>query len=248
MSKNRNDRAIAFASRLARVACGWRTGVTGLESKAEPENVRLGGSLAACATIVLAVDLIVAGPISSADPPSDSDLIRPLPVVTPTPSNWVPKFPYPYDQTKGSVTDADITAEREMCQWYNSQYETLRRQIDRLQFNRVTPNGPGVISGAGSDFDYSIGNLQEQVNIVTANIDQSVDFLGPRAQALTQSQDFAGDVYFPLYEGKSFYLLWQHLSNVNAGIKAHQPDWFTGPSVQRVKRWGTRISRSHVCD
>jgi hypothetical protein len=248
MSKNRNGRAIAFGPHLARVACGWRTGATGLEGKAGPENVRLGGSLAALVAIVLTVHLIAAGPISSADPPSDSDLIRPLPVVTPTPSNWVPKFPYPYDQTKGNVTDADITAEREMCQWYNSQYETLRRQIDRLQFNRVTANGPGVISGAGSDWDYSIGNLKEQADIVTANIEQSVDFLGPRAQALTQSQDFAGDVYFPLYEGKSFYLLWQHLSNVNAGIKAHQPDWFTGPSVQRVKRWGTRISRSHVCD
>ncbi|BBX20963.1 hypothetical protein MTER_03740 [Mycolicibacter terrae] len=169
-------------------------------------------------------------------------------MITPGPSKWQPKFPFPYDQTRGNVTDADINAQREMCQWYTAQYETLRRQIDRVQFNRITPNGPGVISGSGSDWDYSVRGIQRQVDIVTANIDQAVEFLAPRAQALTQSHDATGDTYFPIYEGESFYLLWQHLSNVNDGIKAHQPDWFTGPSVLRVKRWGTRISRSHVCD
>ncbi len=197
--------------------------------------------------IMLSGVTVATEPASRADPSDYERPPEPLPVVTPTPSNWAPKFPFPYDETKGSVTDADINAEREMCQWFNAQYDELTRQINRLQFNRITPNGPGVISGAGSDWDYSIGDLQRQADIVTANIDQSVDFLAPRVQALTQSTDPAGDVYFPLYEGKSFYLLWQHLSNVSAGIKSHQPDWFTGPSVQRVLRWGTRIRRSHVC-
>lgn len=197
--------------------------------------------------ITLSGVTVATEPASRADPSDYERPPEPLPVVTPTPSNWAPKFPFPYDETKGSVTDADINAEREMCQWFNAQYDELTRQINRLQFNRITPNGPGVISGAGSDWDYSIGDLQQQADIVTANIDQSVDFLAPRVQALTQSTDPAGDVYFPLYEGKSFYLLWQHLSNVSAGIKSHQPDWFTGPSVQRVLRWGTRIRRSHVC-
>jgi hypothetical protein len=101
--------------------------------------------------------------------------------------------------------------------------------------------------GSGTDWDYSNGDLQRQADIVTANIDQSEDFLAPRVQALTQNQDHSGDLYFPLYQGKSFYLLWQHLSNVSAGIKSHQPDWFTGPSVQRVKRFGSMINRSNVC-
>lgn len=226
----------------------------GIAQKRQPAT-RLLPSLriaAGCAVVMLAATTVVMGPKSGADPPyqpgPDSDLIRPLPVVIPTASNWAPKFPFPYDQARTSVTDADIAAEREMCQWFNAQYDTLRRQIDRLQFERITPNGPGVIMGSASDWDYSFGVVQQQVDIVTANIDQSVDFLAPRVQALTQTQDHSGDVYFPLYEGESFYLLWQHLSNVSAGIKAHQPDWFTGPSVQRVKRWGTRIHRSHVCD
>lgn len=135
-----------------------------------------------------------------------------------------------------------------MCQWYNAQYDILKRQIDRLQFRRVTPNGPGVINGSGSDWDYSVGNLQQEVDIVTANIDQSVAFLAPRAQALTQTQDYLGDNYFPLYEGESFYHLWQYLAAISDGIKAHQPDWFTGPAVQRAKRWGSKINRSHVCN
>ncbi|GFG83914.1 hypothetical protein MALGJ_05900 [Mycolicibacter algericus] len=201
----------------------------------------------ACATTALSGAVVVTGPFAQADPSDYARPPEPLPMVIPTPSNWEPKFPFPYDETRGSVTDADINAEREMCQWFNSQYDELMRQIDRFQFNRITPNGPGVISGAGSDWDYSIGDLQQQADIVTANIDQSVEFLAPRAQALTQSTNHAGDVYFPLYQAKEFYLLWQHLSNVNAGIKSHQPDWFTGPSVKRVLRWGTRIKRSHVC-
>jgi hypothetical protein len=205
------------------------------------------GVALACAMIALSAVAVVRGPASVADPASDNDLIRPLPVITPTPTNWVPRFPFPYDQTRNRVTDADITAEREMCQWFTAQYEMLIDQIDRVQFNRLQQNGPGVRIGGATDWDYSFGPIQHQVDILTANIDQSEDFLAPRAQALTQTQDFAGDNYFPMYEGQSFYLLWQHLSNVSAGIKAHQADWFTGPSVQRVKRWGTEINRSHVC-
>jgi hypothetical protein len=174
-------------------------------------------------------------------------VIRPLPEVTPTPSDWKPMSPYPYDQTQGNLAEVDIIAEREMCQWYEAQYDELIAQIDSLQANRITANGPGVISGSGSDWDYSIGDLHQQADIVTANIDQSVQFLGPRVQALTQDQEHAGDLYFPLYQAKSFYLLWQHLSNVSAGIKSHQPDWFTGPSLERVKRFGSMINRSHVC-
>jgi hypothetical protein len=209
-----------------------------------------------CVMIALSATTIVLAPASPADPSGDAP-VEPhsyenypfplLPSITPTATNWAPKFPFPYNQTKGSVTDADITAEREMCQWYNAQYDELMHQIDWLQADRITPNGPGFIMGSGSDWDYSHDNIQQQADIVMANIDQSEDFLGPRAQALTQSQDHSGDVYFPLYQGESFYSLWQQLSNVSAGIKAHQPDWFTGPSVQRAKHWGSMINRSHVC-
>jgi hypothetical protein len=220
------------------------------------EKIAQYGAAALASTIALSVGIVLC-PASAADPERpcanqclrpDRELIQPLPPVALTPTTWQPRFPFPYDQTRNQVTDADINAEREMCQWYNAQYQTLTDQIDRVQFNRIQQNGPGTRVGSGTDWDYSADGIQQQVDIVTANIDQAVAFLTPRAQALTQTQDFAGDNFFPLYQGESFYLLWQHLSNVNDGIKSHQADWFTGPSVQRVKLWGSRIHRSDVCD
>ncbi|WP_234791526.1 hypothetical protein [Mycolicibacterium mucogenicum] len=138
------------------------------------------------------------------------------------------------------MTDADVTAMREMCQWYNAQYATLRAQIDRLQHNRIGPDG--------RDFDYTQGGVQQQVDIVTNNIAQAVDFLTPRTQVLTQAQSPFGDTFFPVYKGEAFFKLREQLVNVNNGILAHQPDWFTGPSVQKAKRWGSDIHRSHVCE
>lgn len=178
--------------------------------------------------------------VSSAAPavagPSVDDIAPPLPVVVPGPSNWQPKFPYPYDQTRGNVTDADIGAEREMCQWYNAQYEVLWRQIDSFDNQLIRSNG-----------DYGVAGNDQLAEAVAANIDRSVDFLAPRAQALTISQDFAGDQFWPLYQGEAFYRVWQQLSNVSAGIRGRQPAWFYGPSLQQVERWGSRINRSHVC-
>lgn len=169
--------------------------------------------------------------------PTVDEIAPPLPVVVPTPNNWQPKYPYPFDQLRGSVTDADITAEREMCQWYNAQYEDLVAQIDRFDNNLIASNG-----------DYNVDNNNALADAVTANIDQSVAFLTPRVQALTQVADHSGDQTYSIYEGQSFHLLWEHLSNVSAGVHGRQPAWFYGPSMQRVERWGSRIHRSHVCD
>jgi hypothetical protein len=199
--------------------------------------------------VVLSGIAILTGPRSGADPddsgalpdpPSNSDLMQAFPVFNPTPSAWVPKFPFPYDQTQNNVTNADVTAMREMCQWYNAQYSTLSAQIDRLQFNRIGSDG--------KDYDYSHDDVQQQADIVTGNVSRAVDFLTPRAQSLTQSQNPYGDNYFPMYKGEAFYKLWEQLSNVNNGIMAHQADWFTGPSVQKAKRWGLDIHRSKVCE
>jgi hypothetical protein len=221
-------------------------------------RIRTGAAAVAVAVILSALG-VLSGPRASAGPdddppelpgiPSDSHLMRPLPVVVPKPSPWVPKYPFPYDQTRDRVTDADINSMREMCQWYNAQYATIRDQIDRLQYNRIDktpatdPFGP-----SGKDYDYTRDSIQQQVDIVTTNIGQSVDFLAPRAQALTQAQNPFGDNYFPIYKGEAFFKLWEQLSNVNNGILAHQADWFTGPSVQKAKRWGSDIHRSHVCE
>lgn len=239
-------------------------------SLAEKRSRRSRGVVCACLLIALTLPTVLIAPSSVADPGGTGDVpyydeiydynpdafntnntydkpVAPLPMFVATPSNWQPKFPFPYDQTKGSITDADINAQREMCQWFNAQYYELRRQIDKLQFDRITPNGPGVIIGSGSDWDYSRDGLQQEADIVIANIDQSLNFLAPRVNALTQATNHFNDLYFPLYQGEAFFRLWQQLSNVSAGIKSHQPGWFSGPSVQVAKNWGTKIERSHVC-
>jgi hypothetical protein len=172
---------------------------------------------------------------ANADP--NDPAFPPLPDVVVGASSWAPKFPIPYDHTRNSVTEADVNAEREMCQWFNQSFKPLRRQIDAFGFNLLAANN-----------DWQVGQIQAQADSVANNIDHAVAFLAPRAQALTQTQDFANDNYFPLYQGESFYRLWQHLSNVGVGIKARNTAWVNGPSEQRVMHWGSRIERSHVCD
>ncbi|WP_371743993.1 hypothetical protein [Mycobacterium sp. DL592] len=171
-----------------------------------------------------------------ADPGENYEAPTPLPMVVATPSDWQPQFPFPFDQLRRYVTDADINAERDMCQWFNAQYYDLKGQIERLNNTIVRNNG-----------DFNGDGVAQQVDIVTANIDQALDFLAPRAQSLTQSYDHAGDMYFPIYQGDSFYGLWQQISNVGNGLRARQPTWFTGPSFARAQHWGSKINRSHVC-
>jgi hypothetical protein len=161
---------------------------------------------------------------------------QPLPVVVPTPDNWQPQFPFPFDQTRSSVTDVEINAERGMCQWFNAQYEPLKLQIGRLNDTIIRNNG-----------NFDAGEVPQQMGVVIANIDQSVDFLTPRTQVLTQSLNHSGDMYFPLYEGDAFYGLWQQLFNLSNGLKGRQPTWFSGPSFLRAQHWGSKINRSHVC-
>lgn len=202
-------------------------------------RARRGPALLA-ALVVLVLGAVSPAVPASADPSpnpvGEEPPPPPLPVIVPTASDWQPKFPPPYDQSRRYVTDADITAEREMCQWFTAQYDELRLQIERFNIKLLSRNG-----------DWAADDVLEHSQAVTANIDQSVAFLDPRARALTQTQTFAGDNYFPLYQGESFYLMWQHLSNVAGGIRGRQPGWFTGPSMQRFKYWGSRINRSHVC-
>ena len=187
-----------------------------------------------CMALVASAAVLLGGR-AAADPSAPPP--PPLPVFTPVASSWTPKFPTPYDATQKNVTDADITAEREMCQWFNAQYLQLRRQMDEFGFDLLHANN-----------DWTVPGIQTHADAVASNIEQVVAFLAPRAEALTQSQDFAGDAYFPLYQGESFYRLWQHLSNTGVGIRARNTAWIYGPSQQRVKHWGSRIERSHVCD
>lgn len=188
----------------------------------------------ACLAIITAVCVTVGG-LANADPADAPPPI--LPEFVPTASNFAPQFPYPYDQTRKSVTDADINAEREMCQWFNAQYRDLRNQLDKFGFNLLQANN-----------DWTVGTIQAQADNVATNVENAVAFLTPRTTALTITKDFAGDMYFPLYQGETFYRLWQELSNTGIGIRARNTAWIYGPPQQRVKRWASQIERSRICD
>jgi hypothetical protein len=187
-----------------------------------------------CLVLAMSMSLAQGGRAGAApdDPPDPL-----MPVVVPTGSNWTPKFPFPYDASRKDVTDADVNAEREMCQWFKPEYRELVRQIDRFGYNLIEANN-----------DWTRGQIQAQADAVAANIDQSEAYLAPRAQALTQTTDYANDSHFAIFGGEAFYRLWQHLSNVGVGIRARNTAYVNGPSVERVKHWGSQIHRSHVCD
>ncbi|WP_234799869.1 hypothetical protein [Mycobacteroides abscessus] len=162
--------------------------------------------------------------------------ITPLPAVTAVSSNWQPKYPFPFDKMRGEVTDGDIVAGREMCQWFQAQYYALTTQVDTLSYFLGGVNG-----------DYRADGIQAKADVVTSNIDRAVEFLEPRAQALTQSTDFAGDVYFPMYQGENFYRLWQQLYNVGMGIKSRHSSWDFGPPMRLAEHYGSLINSSHIC-
>lgn len=193
-------------------------------------------SLAALAGLAVAASCVLTLDSTAAARPDDPP-VPPMPDVAVTPTNWAPTVRHPYDKISNHVTAADITAMGEMCQWFNAQYRELVRQIDQFGFNLLETSN-----------DWTQGQIQAQADAVAGNIDRAEDFLAPRAQALTQTQDFAGDQYFPVYQGEAFYRLWQHLSNVGVGIKARNTAWVNGPASERVKHWGSKIHRSHACD
>ena len=75
-----------------------------------------------------------------------------------------------------------------MCQWFKPDARELVRQIDRVGFNLLEASN-----------DWTVGQIQAQADAVAANIDQAEAFFAPRAQALTQTQDPAGDSHFAIY-------------------------------------------------
>ena len=62
----------------------------------------------------MGASLFASAGIAGARPNAD-EIAPPLPVVVPTQTGWQSKVPSPDDQTRNSVTDAEIAAEGEMC-------------------------------------------------------------------------------------------------------------------------------------
>jgi hypothetical protein len=194
------------------------------------------GILASCTALVAAaIVTMTAG--AEADPNVPAP---PLPVFTPTPTDWGPNFAFPHNIHQNQVTDADITAEREMCEWFNAQFDALMDQINGFNGNLSTNHD-----------DYAAPGIQQQADAVTANIDQSEDYLAPRAQSLTRREDCSGDdgctTYYPIFEGKDFVRVWQQQSNISTSIKNHNPSGINNISIGLTNLYANGIRGSGVC-
>jgi hypothetical protein len=198
---------------------------------------RLGVLLAGAAIAAAATLTVSAGAQPATDTPAP-----PLPVFTPTPTAWAPNVAFPHNRHQNRVTEADITAEREMCEWFTAQFDVLMGQI--IDFNNRL---------AAQRDDYAAPGMQQHADAVTANIDQSEEFLAPRARGLTLVQDCTGSIDescttdYAIFEGKDFHRLWQQQSNISTSIKNRNASWVTNISIGLTNLYANGIRGSRVC-
>jgi len=114
----------------------------------------------------------------------------------------------PHNLHQRQVTDADITSEREMCEWCNAHL-------------------------AANHDDYAAPGIQQQADAVTANIDQSEDYRAPRARAFNREEDCDSDnsctTHIPIFEGQDVVRVWQQQTNISTSTstKSHNPSGIT---------------------
>lgn len=199
-------------------------------SRRTNKAVRRTGAAIACALIGATAAL--AG-IAHAD-----DGLPSLPVFVPYPSNWTPNYTvFPYNLWQSRVTPAQVIAERDACQWFNAQYDTLSAQAFGFQ------------NYLGDQRDvWATPGVQAAASVVRANLDQSAAFLDPRVQTLYIVNYPDQSQYSPLYNGDSFYHLWYQLTQISDKMARQVPAGQINANTATMKVYGTVIRDSGVCD
>ena len=160
-----------------------------------------------------------------------------LPVFVPYPSDWSPNYGvHPYDLWASRVTPEMVNAERDACQWFNAQYDTLRAQVTGFQHylgdrhdNWADPGAAGL------------------AGVVKGNVDQSAAFLDPRVHTLYITNYPDRSEYSPLYNGDSFYHLWYQFTQISDKIKKQVPAGQINANNATANVYGTAIRDSGVC-
>lgn len=166
------------------------------------------------------------------------DAAATLPVFVPHPSDWSPDYTvYPYNLWQVRVTPEQITAQRDSCQWFNAQYDTLRNQIYGFQ----------DYLGDRSDV-WTANGVQGLADVVRANVDQSASFLDPRAHTLFIVNYPDRSQYSPLYNGDSIYHLWFQLTQISDKIARRLPSGQINANIATMNVYGNVILDSGVCD
>lgn len=161
-----------------------------------------------------------------------------LPVFVPYPSAWAPNYSvYPYNMWALRVTPEQLTAERDACQWFNAQYDTLRTQVFGFQ-NYL----------ADRTDDWSAGGVPGLASVVKANLDQSAAFLDPRVHTLYITNYPDQSMYSPLYNGDSFYHLWYQFTQISDKIAKQRPAGQINANIATMNVYGSVIRDSGVCN
>ena len=161
-----------------------------------------------------------------------------LPVFTPHPSDWSPNYTvFPYNLWQIRVTPEQVTAQRESCQWFDAQYDTLMSQV--FGFQHFLGDRHDAWTEAG---------VQAAADAVVANLDQSAAFLDPRAHTLFIINYPDQSEYSPLYNGDSIYHLWYQLTQISDKMKRKMPSGQINANIATANVYGTVIRQSRVCD
>ncbi len=197
----------------------WRSGLT-----------RAGMSLAC---VVAGICGALAAPAAHANEAAPT-----LPVFTPHPSDWSPDYTvFPYNLWQIRVTPEQVTAQRDACQWFNAQYDTLRNQIYGFQYFLADQHDYWTAPG-----------VQVAGDLVAANLDQSAAFLEPRARTLFIINYPDQSEYSPLYNGDSIHHLWYQLTQIGDKIKRRLPAGQINANIVAMNVYGSVIRDSGVCD
>jgi hypothetical protein len=182
----------------------------------------------------IAVLMLPASPVSRAQPePSTTS----MPVFVPHPSDWSPDYSlFPYTLWQSRVTQEQIAAERESCQWFNAQYDQLMAQS--FGFQRFL--------GDHHD-DWSVAGMRETARVVAGNLDQSAAFLAPRAHTLFIVNYPDQSEYTPLFHGDSIYRLWYQLTQISDKITRELPSGQINANTATANVYGRAIRDSGVC-
>ncbi len=169
---------------------------------------------------------------------ADADQVAPsLPVFVPHPSDWSPNYTvFPYDLWRIRVTPEQVVAQRDACQWFNAQYDTLRNQIYGFKYFLASQGDYWTAPG-----------VQAAGDLVAANIDQSAAFLEPRARTLFIVNYPDHSEYSPLYNGDSIHHLWYQLTQISDKIRQKRPSGQIHANVETMNVYGSVIHDSGVC-
>ncbi|MGV0598406.1 hypothetical protein A5776_03430 [Mycolicibacterium elephantis] len=182
--------------------------------------------------VALLTGLLVFAPVCHAEPAAPT-----LPVFTPHPSDWQPDYTvFPYNLWQIRVTPEQITAQRESCQWFNAQYDQLMNQV--FGFQRFL--------GDQGD-DWSAPGVTESGDVVVANLDQSAEFLDPRAHTLFIINYPDQSEYSPLFHGDSIYRLWYQFTQISDKMSKRLPSGVINANIATANVYGTAIRDSGVC-